>query len=84
MKDSILKTLRVCLLMVCILLPSSLLAQGVVSGTVVDGQNEPIIGATVVEKGNTKNGTVTDLDGKFKLTLKQGKTASITYVGYQA
>lgn len=84
MKDAILKSLRICLFLVCILAPSSLLAQGVVSGTVLDGQNEPVIGATVVEKGNPKNGTVTDLDGKFSLTLKQGKQATITYVGMQA
>lgn len=83
MKDALLKTLRVCLLAVCMLAPSSLLAQGVVSGTVYDSQNEPIIGATVVEKGNPKNGTVTDLDGKFSLTLQKGKTASISYVGMQ-
>lgn len=83
MKDAILKSLRICLFVVCVLAPSSLLAQGVVSGTVLDPTNEPVIGATVIEKGNPKNGTVTDLDGKFSLTLKQGKTATITYVGMQ-
>lgn len=83
MKDAILKSFRTCLVAVCMLLPASLFAQGTVSGTILDSQSEPIIGATVVEKGNPKNGTVTDLDGKFTLNLQKGKTASISYVGMQ-
>jgi TonB-linked SusC/RagA family outer membrane protein len=62
-------------------LPLSTWAQTVVKGTVTDSNNEPIIGASVVEKGNPKNGTVTDLDGNFSLTLKQGNKAVVTYVG---
>jgi len=40
----------------------------IVSGTVVDEQNQPIVGATVIVK-NTTTGTVTDLQGKFELTV---------------
>ena len=36
------------------------------TGTIVDGYGEPVIGANIVEKGTT-NGTVTDIDGKFEL-----------------
>ena len=43
----------------------------------------PIIGASVVEKGNPGNGTVTDLDGNFTLNVKPGATIVITYIGYQ-
>ncbi|MCH3970338.1 MAG: TonB-dependent receptor [Prevotella sp.] len=53
----------------------------IVKGIVKDVNNEPIIGASVVEKGNPSNGTVTDLDGKFKLQLKKGIIATISYVG---
>ena len=60
---------------------SSMSAQNVASGTVYDSQNEPIIGATVVEQGNAKNATVTDLDGNFSLKLAQGKKAEISYIG---
>ena len=47
-------------------------ASTVVSGTVLDATGEPIIGASVVEKGTT-NGTVTDMDGKFTLTVSSAK-----------
>ena len=63
------------------LAPGYALAQGVVKGKVLDSNNEPVIGASVIEKGNPKHGTVTDLDGNFTLTLKSGKTAVISYIG---
>ena len=56
-------------------------AQVEVGGTVVDDAGEPIIGATVMEKGTT-NGTVTDIDGHFKLKLQDGSTLVISYIGY--
>lgn len=71
MKDAFLKSLRISLVMLCMFAPVSLFAQGVISGTVYDSGNEPVIGATVIEKGNPSNGTVTDIDGKFSLTLKK-------------
>ena len=51
------------------------------SGVVVDNIGEPIIGASVQEKG-TSRGTVTDLDGKFNFKGQQGATLVISYVGY--
>lgn len=53
-----------------------------VTGNVSDAE-DPIIGASVVEKGNAGNGTVTDLDGNFSLNVKPGATIVITYIGYQ-
>lgn len=53
-----------------------------VTGNVSDAEG-PIIGASVVEKGNAGNGTVTDLDGNFSLNVKSGATIVITYIGYQ-
>ena len=53
-----------------------------VTGNVSDAEG-PIIGASVVEKGNTGNGTVTDLDGNFTLNVKPGATIVVTYIGYQ-
>ena len=53
-----------------------------VTGNVSDAEG-PIIGASVVEKGNPSNGTVTDLDGNFVLNVKPGSTIVITYIGYQ-
>lgn len=53
-----------------------------VTGNVSDAEGS-IIGASVVEKGNAGNGTVTDLDGNFSLNVKPGATIVITYIGYQ-
>ncbi len=53
-----------------------------VSGTVVDSQNEPVIGATVMEIG-TQNGGVTDIDGHFSLSAKKGAMLRVTYVGFK-
>lgn len=55
-------------------------AQKVITGNVADSSG-PIIGATVIEKG-TGNGTVTDIDGNFRLTMEGGNTLVISYVGY--
>ena len=54
-----------------------------VSGTVSDAQGEPIIGASVIEKGVQGNGTITDLDGKFKISVSSSKAQlEISYIGY--
>lgn len=56
-------------------------AQVTVTGTVVDPDDEPIIGATVREDG-ASNGTSTDIDGNFSLNVKSGKaTLVISYIG---
>lgn len=52
-----------------------------VTGTVVDETGEPITGANIAEKGTT-NGTITDIDGAFSLTVKAGAILKISYIGY--
>ena len=54
-----------------------------VTGKVTDVTGEPVIGASVMEKG-TSNGTVTDLDGNFSLVVADGKTLVISYIGMQS
>ncbi|KAA6307700.1 TonB-dependent receptor SusC, partial [termite gut metagenome] len=54
-----------------------------INGVVVDANSNPIIGASVVEKGSTSNGTITDLDGKFSLKVKPGATITVSYIGYK-
>ena len=51
------------------------------TGRVADSQG-PLIGATVMEKG-TNNGTVTDFNGNFTLSVKSGATLVVSYVGYE-
>lgn len=56
-----------------------------VSGIVLDETNYPMVGVGVIEKGNTSNGTVTDIDGKFELTVEgSGSILSLSYIGYEA
>lgn len=52
-----------------------------IKGNVVDSNGEPIIGATIMEKGTT-NGTVTDLDGNFVLNVAPGAIIQISYIGF--
>lgn len=56
--------------------------QADVSGSVKDGNGDAVIGATVTEDG-TKNATVTDFDGKFRLKTEQGAKLKISYIGYK-
>lgn len=70
------------LLALMLMVPIGVFAQSItVKGTVTDSQGEPIIGATVTEKGNTTNGTITDFDGNFSLTVGKGKKLTISYIG---
>lgn len=52
-----------------------------ITGVVVDTHNEPVIGASVLEKG-TSNGTITDVDGKYTLKVASGSTLVFSYIGY--
>lgn len=54
-----------------------------VTGTVLDVQSEPVIGASVVVKGTT-NGTITDFDGNFTLSVRKDDVLHISYIGYVA
>lgn len=52
-----------------------------VSGVVTDTNNEPIIGANIIVKGTTV-GSITDLDGKFMLEVKNGDILQVSFIGY--
>lgn len=54
-----------------------------VTGKVLDTKGEPVIGATIMEKGTT-NGTITDFDGNFTLDVSENATLEVSYVGYQS
>ncbi len=59
------------------------LAQNQIKGTVVSSSDgEPVVGASVLEVG-TKNGAVTDVDGKFVLTAKPGAKLKVQYIGME-
>ncbi len=55
-----------------------------VQGTVVGGHDkDPLPGVNVVVKGSTANGTITDLDGHFKLTVPSNAILTVSYIGYK-
>ena len=75
------KNMRTVLLMLFATISLSLSAQSVtLSGNVKDKTGEPVIGASVVEKGTT-NGTITDFDGNFSLKVSGKHVLVISYIG---
>ena len=54
-----------------------------VNGKVVDASGQPLIGVTVVQAGNEANGSMTDLEGGFTLTVPQGSELIVSYIGYK-
>ena len=75
--------LRAILMAGLLMVGLSAFAQVAVNGTVTDAANgEPVIGASVLEIGTT-NGTITDFDGNFSLTVRPGAKLSISYMGYK-
>ena len=77
-----LKVFRIALMLVLSLFIGTVSAQ-TISGNVVDETGEPVIGATVMEKG-TKNATVTDFDGNFTIKMESGNVLTISYIGMQS
>lgn len=77
-------TVRSFLLIVAALLISSVAfaQQTKVTGKVVDAQNEPVVGATVQVEGTT-NGTATNADGQFTLSVNSGARLRFSYVGFK-
>ena len=54
-----------------------------VKGVVLDSENQPVIGASIVEVGSKSNGTVSDLEGSFALNVARGASLRISCVGYK-
>ena len=55
-----------------------------IKGTVTSATDSyPIIGASVVDKADKTNGTITDIDGNFTLTVKPGSEITFSYIGYK-
>ena len=54
-----------------------------ITGIVKDATGEPVIGASVKEKGDPSNGVITDIDGNFRLSVPDNATIEISFIGYQ-
>lgn len=77
--QSKLKAFRMALTLMFCFIVGTISAQ-TVNGNVVDETGEPVIGATVLEKG-TKNAVITDFDGNFTIKTQGGKVLTISYIG---
>ena len=76
------RSMKRVLLSSALLLVSTLtFAQSKVSGTVKDANGEPLIGVSVMEVG-TNNGAVTDVNGKYTLSVKPGAKLKLSYIGF--
>lgn len=79
------KTTRLILVFALFLLNSALaFAQNKVTGSVTDKTGEPLIGVSVVDKGSSTNGVLTDIDGKFSINVPQRSILTFSYVGYMS
>ncbi|TDO01361.1 SusC/RagA family TonB-linked outer membrane protein [Sunxiuqinia elliptica] len=69
--------------LLCLTIQMAMAQKRSITGSVIDkSTSEPLPGVTVVEKG-TNNGTVTNLDGKFNISVKEGATLQISFIGMQ-
>lgn len=77
---------KTCTILVALFIGITLHAQQIsVKGTVVEKSTGlSVIGASVIEVGSENNGTITDIDGNFSLTVSQGSELSVSYIGFQA
>ncbi len=65
-------------------LPAAVQQQTSVSGIVRDNTGEPLIGVSVVTKGNNRAGAVTDMEGRYSINVPRGTTLVFSYVGYKS
>lgn len=72
---------KLSLFFACFLCFGIMHAQKTISGNITDAGGEPLIGANVIELG-TSNGTITDLDGNYSLSVSDDASVEITYTGY--
>ena len=78
------KNFKNLLFVALLFISAAVLGQTKITGKIVDETNQPMPGASVLEKG-TKNGAQTDFDGNFTLTAtKTSGTLVISYIGYRA
>ena len=75
------KSQRGWMTLIALMMTIGLYAQDIVKGTVVDEEDFPLIGATIMIKGG-QIGSITDMDGNFSISVKKGNTLVISYIGY--
>lgn len=74
---------RISLLILCLSFLSQAVAQDTVTGKVTDANDSPLIGASVLIEGTT-NGTITDIDGNYKLAISDEGNLVFKYIGFRS
>ena len=72
---------RLIMMLLVLMVTTASWAQGI-SGTVIDNLGDAVIGASIVEKGNPQNGTISNFNGEFTLNVNEGTTIVVSYIGY--
>jgi len=84
MKDKLDKVFKTLCLVMALFVTQNIMAQTKVSGVVTGEDNEPLIGVSVITKGNSSVGTITDVDGKYTIDVSsQGTILVFSYLGYE-
>lgn len=75
---------KVQLILVLFLIPLFIFSQEIINvrGGIVDEKDEPIIGATIIQKDDPSKGTISDADGQFSFSVPANSSVEISYVGY--
>ena len=76
------KKSSILMMLMALFVSATSFAQGI-KGTVIDENGEAVIGATVSDKADAKNATITDFDGNFTINVKAGQTIVVSYIGYE-
>ena len=76
------KQRRLLVMLAALMMCAASFAQGI-KGSVIDENGEPVIGATIVDKANSSNATITDFDGNFIIKVNTGQTIVASYIGYE-
>ena len=76
------KRISFLMMLMALMMSATSFAQGI-KGTVIDENGDAVIGATISDKKDTKNATITDFNGNFTVNVKAGQTIVVSYIGYE-
>ena len=76
--------IRLFLFTILIMCTVTLFAQTSVSGTVVDAEGQPIPGVTILDNNNQQNGTVSDFDGNFTISVPSDAELKVSFIGFES
>lgn len=73
----------ICFVLILFIAQCAYAQNRIITGVVTDNKQEPLIGVNVMVKGNEATGTITDIDGSYRLSVPSDKTVLVfSYIGY--